>query len=296
MKILQFTLTSLTLSILAACGGGGGDSGGSAAALSGTISGTVTKGPVSNATVAAYAVVTGQRGAQLASAMTDSNGNFTLDMGSYGGPVMLQASGGSYTDEATGTNMTMGGGDAMTAAMPSIAVGAANAGVQVTPLTAMAQARASHMAGGMTDANIVAANAAMGSYFAVDDILHRQPMNPLVMGSGSGASQDARNYGMTLAAMSQYAKNVGMTLSSAMVTAMQDDASDGVMDGMQSSSPITMPTGGMMGPGMMAPTAGTSGLATAMTGFMNSTANHSGMSAADMTALIQKFANSNGHI
>lgn len=48
--------------------------------------------------------------------------------------------------------------------------------------------------------------------------------------------------------------------------------------------------------GNMALTAGTSGLATAMTGFINSVANASGLTATDMAALIQKLTNSNGQI
>src|SRR5450631_215252 len=147
----------------------------------------------------------------------------------------------------------------------------------------------------MTDANIVAANAAMGNYFSVSDVLHIQPMNPMAVGSGADASQDARNYGMTLAAMSQYAKTLNMT-SSAMVTAMMSDASDGIMDGKHGAGQVSMSMGGMMGSGMMATTAGTSGLAMAMTSFVNSTGNASGMTSADMAALILKLTNSNGHI
>ena len=48
---------------------------------------------------------------------------------------------------------------------------------------------------------------------------------------------------MSIAAMSQYAKTIGMTTSSTMVTAMMDDASDGVMNGMMGSTPVSM--GGM---------------------------------------------------
>jgi hypothetical protein len=148
------------LSVLAACGGGGSSEGITAASLASTISGTATKGPMSNATVAAYGISGGQTGAQIATATTDPSGNFTMTVGSYAGPVMLQVSGGSYTDETTGMLMTMAPGDVMTAVMPAIAAGATNGGVQVTPVTAMAQAMASHMSGGMTDANIAAANAA----------------------------------------------------------------------------------------------------------------------------------------
>ena len=101
---------------------------------------------------------------------------------------------------------------------------------------------------------------------------------------------------MTLAAMSQYAKTLNMSISSAMVTAMMNDASDGVMDGRKGVSQISMPMGGMMGTSMMSATAGTNGLATAMTDFMGSAANASGVTAADMTVLTQKLAKSNGHI
>ncbi len=149
---------------------------------------------------------------------------FSLAMGSYAGPVMLQMTGGTYMDEATGTTMPMMAGDVMTAVLPSMTAGQTLNGVQVTPLTAMAQTQAQHMSGGMTDANITAANSNVGKYFMVTDVLHNVPMNPLTSGSGNSATQDQINYGMALAAMSQYAQSQGMSSSSAMVTAMMNDA------------------------------------------------------------------------
>jgi hypothetical protein len=270
--------------------------GGGPAMMNATLSGTAFNGPMSSATVMAYAIHNGAMGAQIAGMATDGQGHFTLPLGGYAGPVMLQVMAGSYIDEATGTTMTMGAGDAMSAMLPTVASGASVTGIWVTPVTSMAQTRAMGMSGGMTDANIVAANKAMGDYFSVSDILHVQPMNPMVAGAGAGASQDARSCGITLAAMSQYAKGLNMSNSSAMVTAMMRDAADGIMDGRNGAGQISMSMGGMMGSGMMAATAGTSSLATAMTDFMNSAANASGMTAADMAALIQKLANSNGHI
>ncbi len=290
MNTLKIILTMLALTIITACGGGGG------ATTQGSISGTVTKGPLSNATVTAYAINNGQTGTQIATATTAANGSFIMTMGSYAGPVMLQVSGGTYTDEATSSNMNMAPGDVMTAVMPTITAGAAISGIQVTPVTAMAQTMAQHLTGGMTDANIATANTAMGNYFTVSDILHTQPMNPLVTNSGSGASIDAQNYGMVLAAMSQSAKNINMTASSAFVTAMMSDASDGVMDGKMGANQISMSMGGMMGTSMMASTTGTISLATAMTGFTNSAANASGLTTTDMAALIQKLTNSSGQI
>jgi hypothetical protein len=166
-------------------------------------------------------------------------------------------------------------------------------GVMITPLTSMAQARTQAMSGGMTDANINAANSAVGNYFMMGDILHTTCIDPAVTGSGSGATQGQRNCGMTIAAMSQYARGLGMTASSAFVTSMMNDASDGMMNGRMGNNQISM--GGMMGSGgMMQSNAGTGGLATAMTDFVGSTMNHSGLTAADMNALIQKLASSNG--
>jgi hypothetical protein len=260
------------------------------------VSGSVFNGPVSQGMVAAFAINNGAMGAQIASVATDGQGNFSLSLGSYTGPVMLQASGVTYLDEASKTSMVMAPGDVMSAVLPTVASGADVAGVWVTPVTAMAQSRALGMNGGMTDANIAAANTAMGSYFSVSDILHVAPMNPLQTGSGVGANQDARNYGMSLAAMSQYAMSLNLPVSSTLMSAMMSDAGDGVLDGKKGSGQISMAMGAMMGYSMMASTAGTSSLAAGMSSFMNSATNLSGLSAADMAALMQKLTNSTGKI
>jgi hypothetical protein len=255
------------------------------------ISGTAVKGPVSGATVTAYTVTNGAMGTQLASGMTDSQGNFNISNDTYSGTVMLQMSGGTYIDEATGATMSMSPGDVMTCVIPSVSSGASVTGIQVTPLTSMAQAMANNMAGGMTGSNIAAANTSVGNYFMVNDILHTQPMNPLVSGASGTATQDMKNYGMAIAAMSQSAKDMGMTSSSSMVTSMMSDASDGVMNGLMGSTPIMM--GGMStGSSMMTTTAGTSGLASAMETFITSTLNMSGVTTTDMQTLMDHLTSS----
>jgi hypothetical protein len=298
LRFLARGLTAVSIGALAACGGGSSTTlaGGGVIGGTGSIIGTGSKGPVANGTATAYAVSGGSPRDQLGSAMTDASGRFSLSIGNYSGAVMLQLSGGSYTDEATGTAMNMAAGDVMTAVLPTVAAGASVSGIQITPLTSMAQSAAKQMPGGMTDANIASANRAVGTYFMVSDILHVAPMNPLVAGSGSTGTQDSINYGMALAAMSQYAKNIGMTASSAMVTAMMNDASDGMMDGKMGSSFVMM--GGMgTGMGMAMPgNAGTSGLASAMSTFAGSAQNKSGVSASMMQALINQLDASNGQL
>jgi hypothetical protein len=285
---------AVAIAVLSACGGGGGSSApptNNPAPTKGTISGTAVKGPVANATVTAYGISNGTLGAPVGSATTNSQGNFSVPIGSYSGPVMLQMMGGTYTDEATGTMMTMRAGDVMTAVMQTLAAGSTISGIQLTPLTAMAQTMAAHMTGGMTDANISAANTNVGHYFMVSDILHTMPMNPLVSGSGSG-SEDSINYGMTLAAMSEFAKSVGMSSSSAMVTAMMNDAADGDLDGRMFGSPVMM--GGMGMSVAMPSTAGTTGLGAAMLAFMNSVENKSGVTTATVESLLSFLNGSSG--
>ncbi len=159
------------------------------------IGGIAVKGPVGGATVDAFAVLNGFLGAKIGSTITDPQGNFTVPLGMYSGAVMLQVSGGTCMDEATNKSMPMHAGDVMTAVMPLVTAGSATSDIEITPLTSMAQARAKNMTGGMTEANIDAANAAVGTYFMVNDILHAPPINPLVQNSGTaeGVNGDMRN-------------------------------------------------------------------------------------------------------
>jgi hypothetical protein len=77
-------------------------------------------GPVTGGAVAAFAINNWVMGAQLASDATDTHGNFTMSLGNYSGPIMLQMYGGQYADLATGIIMSMNWGNVMTAVIPSI--------------------------------------------------------------------------------------------------------------------------------------------------------------------------------
>ena len=307
--MIGFSALALAVSLLVGCGGGGSgnSSGGPAAVTTGTLSGTATKGPVSGAAVKAFAINNGATGSQLGSATTDASGNFTMTLDAYAGPVMLQVHGGSYLDEATGVRMNMLDADELTCVVPAVTVtaGSTTAGVQVTPLTSMAQAWAEHMAGGMTMANATMANSRIGAAYVGPnaDIVMMHPIDPTVAGSANGASLESKNYGMMLAAMSQAAHDLGMTTSSSsMVTVMLDDASDGIMDGRMGGTAINMNgMGGMMGGGSMMSTVGTSQLATSMATFIgNMTMNRSGVtSVAEMQSLMDQMtqlAASGGHL
>lgn len=292
---LTLIVLTISLALLAGCGGGG-ESITSTQPVNGTISGTAVKGPVANAMVTCFSInADGAKGNMIGTGQTDGQGNYSIPMGDYSGAVLCQMTGGNYMDEATGISMPMLQNDIMTCVIPSMSAGSTGSGIQMTPMTSMAQSMAQNMLGGMTQSNITQANNSMGSYFGINDILHTVPMNPAINGSGTAANQDMKNYGMTIAAMSQYAKDIGMPFSSGMVTAMMNDASDGHMNGMMGNSGV-MIGGGMMGGTMMAPNAGTTGLADAMMKFIQSPMNKSGVTFQDMVILINKLNTSKGTI
>ena len=85
------------------------------------VSGAVVDAFVINSTVTAYPVSSaGAVGACIpstpattpascATATTDSSGGYTVNLGSYSGAVLLQATGGSYTDTVTGQTVALPG-------------------------------------------------------------------------------------------------------------------------------------------------------------------------------------------
>ncbi len=258
----------------------------------GIISGTVTKGPVFAATVKAFSIdKNGTKGQLIGIAQTDNQGRFAMDIGNYDGPMLIEAAGGHYVDEATGTEMDMLPGNILTCAIPFMEPGRRINGIQITPLTTIAQKTAQKMAGGMTVFNINRSHNAIGRYFDINDILFTPPMNAMVDGSGNTSDRDMRNYGMVLAGMSQYSYMQGVINSSDMITSMMDDASDGHMNGIAGEFPT------MLGGNMLMPIdAGTVGLAEGMIAFIRSPMNMSGIGIEDMQMLIDKLVSSGGSI
>jgi len=180
------------------------------------------------------------KGAVLGTTPTDVNGNYSLTL-NYTGPLLLEITGGSYIDEATGqtVNVPTSPGSGLQAVVSNVTAGS-TLQVQITPLTAMATARAQAMTGGLTASNISAANQQVGAYFGGIDILNTQPINPLVANSSTGATQNAINYGIILAGLSQEAQTLGLTNPFSLVTALVQDFSDGNFDGASGSTPIQL--------------------------------------------------------
>ena len=92
-------VAALALLLTFGCGGGDG-----AAAPENDIEGTAVLAPLDGATLEAYGVLdTGALTPLLGTTTTAADGSFVVGVGTYTGPVVLMATGGSYVDEATGT-------------------------------------------------------------------------------------------------------------------------------------------------------------------------------------------------
>ncbi len=120
------------LTLIVGCSGGSDAPQGSATNSAVGVTGAVVKGPSSNASVCFYELLNTGKGAKLACTNTSADGNYSLNL-SYAGAVFMEASGGSYTDEATGLTTNL------TSPLTSVGVISGNGGVVVaTPLTTIA--------------------------------------------------------------------------------------------------------------------------------------------------------------
>ena len=267
----------LTVLSLAGCGSGGGGGvppvektdDGTSVSKPGVIIGQAIKGPISEGTVTAYAVTSGVPGDVLGTTITDTNGNYSIPTGNYSGPLFLEITGGSYTDEATGkpVNLPTTAGSGLQVVVDNVSAGS-TVQSQITPLTTMAASRARNMPGGLTAANINAANQEIGAYFGDLDILNTQPINPLVLDSAAGASPSAINYGLILAGLSQQAKILGLSDPFDLVIALAQDSNDGIFDGLSGTEIISLDGSSMNS------TTGTFLLAIAINAFSEDTAHN----------------------
>lgn len=199
MTFVRLFVAASLVAALAACGGG--SSGSSSPSAGNVLSGVVSKGPVNNSSVCAYSVTGATKGTALGRCVaTNTNGTFSLDIGSYSGPVLLESSGGSYVDEATGGRVTLA--TPLRSVLGSV-TGATT--VAVTPLTELAHGLASGATGGLTAANIAAAVETVQNNFGVFDIMHTLPADALNVAANSTVSQ--RTYALALALVSQYLAN-----------------------------------------------------------------------------------------
>ena len=190
------------VSIIATGGGGGSDNSIQPKPTTGTsISGIASKGPIDGGTVNAYAInpIDGSKGDLKGTSTTNSDGTFTIDLGDYVGDVIIEVTGGSYTDEATNSTMT---NSLMRTVLANVS---GNVTSQVTPLTELAVQTIENKTSGAIDvAQIDSANALVSNIVGTD-ILTTPPADVLSP-TANTLSPASQSYGLALASISEMVK------------------------------------------------------------------------------------------
>jgi len=216
-------VATILLLAVAGCGGDGGGGGNQ-------VSGYLVLSAVNGATVEAYEILdTGAIGpSPLGTATTGADGSFTVGVGSYTGPVLLMATGGSYVDEATGATMTIADEDPLFGMAIAVS-GTANG--NVTPLTHWATMIAYALSTEPnTDALLAIDNAVLmvEDYFGVTDLLTTVPAD---LTAGTVAPGNAAEHGAAIAGMSQLADDYAYSDPVVLVHDLASDGTDGRFDG-----------------------------------------------------------------
>jgi hypothetical protein len=204
----KYIVVFAMMSLLTACGGGGGGGDGTSSTAA-TVSGVASKGIIKKGTVNVFPVNgAGVKGSTpLAVGATDDNGAYSLNIGSYTGPVVVEVS-GKYTDEATGNTLEVPASAPLHAALDNVTAGG-SVNMPVTPLTELAFRQAGPA---LTGDKIKVANSMISSLMGID-IINTKPVAPNAAAFDS-ATQDQKNYALILAAVSQIMASKGTDLDS----------------------------------------------------------------------------------
>ncbi|MSM40743.1 MAG: hypothetical protein GJT30_14095 [Geobacter sp.] len=198
------------LLLLAGCGGGGG--GGSSSAI---VSGVASKGIIRNGTIRIYALTAdGSKGSLLLETTTDNSGAYRADIGSYRGPLLVEAS-GSYTDEATGATVEIAAAAPLRAA---ITAQSSSLTVSVTPLTELAVRKSEDPLTHRITVNAIETNNALISEIFRVDALGTLPVDAL---SAVDGTESQKEYALVLAAVAKLMQSRGTDLST-VLTSLKD--------------------------------------------------------------------------
>lgn len=216
--LLRLGSAALMLTVLSSCGGGGTNTA-SQEPVATAIYGIASKGPVQNGDVTVWKLnEDGTKGEVLKEGVvTSSDGSYVAEIGKYNGNIMVEVTGGTYQDEATGTTTSL-----------SIPLRAALTGARgnitlaVTPLTELAVRKAGDK---LTKTAIEDANALVGLMAGGISV---SGTNPIDVSKGWGRRVDDNQYGLMLAAFSQMSLKKGWTLDRVIEYIKDDLADDGV--------------------------------------------------------------------
>ena len=232
--LIGLVLSMLLLTLLG-CGGGGTVAVTPQQATT-ALSGMASKGPIQAGTVIAYPVRFGavDTTAPIVQGQTDGGGNYSIDIGLYRGPVVVEVVGGTFTDEVSGTTVTLKA--PMRTVFSNISTGKKT--VAITPLTELAFRKAIG-AGALTAESISSANTSLAATFGLKDIISTLP-DP----GNSGAEQ--KKYAAACGSISQLVNNnkkTGESLDDALGRLLTQLGNEQEQDGAFSAASATVING-----------------------------------------------------
>jgi len=230
MRARSFLSSVIYLAVLALSGCGGGGGGGetpvtpaTAPPQATTLTGMASKGPIQAGTVKAFAVSFGavDTSKPIGQGVTDGSGNYLLDIGQYKGPVLMEVTGGTFSDEVSGTTVTLK--TPMRAIFTNVTTGTKK--VAITPITELAFRKAKG-SGPLTADTISSANAGVATIFGLKDIVSILP-------DAGALNGDQKKYAAACGTFSQLvnsSRKSGESLDDALarvVTQMGDEQENG---------------------------------------------------------------------
>lgn len=226
--------------LLVGCGGGGGSDTPPSERPPGVVIGTAYDGALNNSQIAVYSYGGGTKGTLLGLATTNFQGVFSLSFAAPDQPILIEASGGSYTEEATGVNVNLRGGQVIRAV--GVYTSGATHSFNVTYLTNLAAGLAQHLISTGQEASVAisAANTNI-SNVAGFNIHITTPLNPTDPANIAASMTDPHKYGFLAAGISELTGFISTRNSlpihelfnsiSFANQAYNDIAADGMLDG-----------------------------------------------------------------
>ncbi|MDH5721478.1 MAG: hypothetical protein OEZ13_12805 [Spirochaetia bacterium] len=202
-----------------------------------SVSGTAIKGPVSSGIVTIYSLQTdGSLGAEIDSAITDENGDFSFNYNEdYKNPVAVILTGGAFKDEATWNQVSFDVGENLRTYLPSLSEGQS---ISITALTEIAVSCAlKKVQSGFTVNN--ALNHAYNDTaekFGLSNIT-MIPENPF--NGNLDSNRQSTRYALIQAGFSEYARLNGAHDAISVTKALSEDNEDCDFDGLNNGAAIS---------------------------------------------------------
>ncbi len=246
--IVFSVVVSLVATLLLSCGGGGGG-GIPPERPAGQLTGVAFDGHIVNGTVTVRAFDDGVPGEQLGQTSTDTSGFYGLDINTRARPILLEVTGGSYVEEASGVLVSLADGQSLQAVI-NYEPGRAQP-ISLTYYTHLASGLARFLiAQGQGVASSIDEANRLVSAFSLIDIVATEPVEA-TNGSAAGAALTAGlRYGFYAAGISQWTREANERQALAPHSlyrsiqfaqlAFDDIATDGVLDGQGARGQLNM--------------------------------------------------------